>query len=278
VLYLHFSKTSGAALCKLAKAVGCETWRHTEKNCAIRHRSYQDGPWWLPASRVIEVLQSKKQPTKWHLENFAYPDALASMNSTRRLGCTERLARAPRFHAIESTLPGGVLCAGFYSIALLRPPLERAFSHSMELARWGMVVPSRRGYCANYTHMRRLAPVVFDNYYTRVLLGAKVLGLPAGAITAAHRSQAERLLRQFDLVLTNNGEETPGVLLRATGIANFTSCRATRRSRCQMKEADTDAFARDNGHDMALYGTAVQLASRHAKHWRAGRGGKLAHM
>ena len=33
------------------------------------------------------------------------------------------------------------------------------------------VLPPKHGLCRNYTHMRALAPPVFDNYYVRMLLG-----------------------------------------------------------------------------------------------------------
>ena len=62
----------------------------------------------------------------------------------RRVSCAARLKGAPAVHAIESALPGGVVCPGFFSIALMRPPLERLVSHSMELVRWGMVIPGNR--------------------------------------------------------------------------------------------------------------------------------------
>ena len=35
----------------------------------------------------------------------------------------------------NGTLPGGAPCPGFFTLALLRPPLERMVSHSFELAR-----------------------------------------------------------------------------------------------------------------------------------------------
>ena len=40
--------------------------------------------------------------------------------------------------------------------------------------------------------MRRLAPAVHDNYYHRVLLGERVLGLPPGAIISAHLAEANQ--------------------------------------------------------------------------------------
>ena len=162
VMLLHFSKCSGTALCALARKVGCSTWDpKSHPNCGRRTRDYQDGPWWIPNAHA---------PTNWQKTNFAYDDSPARVGRGR-ISCAARLKGAPAFHAVESALPGGAACPGFFSIALVRPPLQRLVSHSMELARWGMVLPPKQGYCRNYTHMRALAPAVYDNYYVRMLLG-----------------------------------------------------------------------------------------------------------
>jgi hypothetical protein len=124
VMLLHFSKASGSAVCRLAQAAGCTTWA-SDGNCGRRQREYADGPWWIPVSHAQSA---------WERSRFAYPDAIARMGSGRS-NCSERLARAPQFHAVESTLPGGVPCPGFFTLAMLRPPLERMVSHSFELAR-----------------------------------------------------------------------------------------------------------------------------------------------
>ena len=166
ILYLHFSKTSGTALCKLVRKIGCSTWPKVDSaNCESRKRGWSDGPWWIPRSHGA---------TLWQRVNFGYPEI---HNMPQRLSCERRLAQAPSFHAVESTLPAGALCPGFFTVTLLRPPLERMVSNSYELARWGLVVPPKQGLCRNYSHMRRLAPVVYDNYYIRVLLGERVLSL-----------------------------------------------------------------------------------------------------
>ena len=125
VMLLHFSKTSGSAVCRLAQAAGCSTWARGSSNCGSRERQYGDGPWWIPVSHA---------QTEWERLNFAYPDAIRRMRSGR-YSCSQRLAKAPQFHAVESTLPGGAPCPGFFTLALLRPPLERMVSHSYELAR-----------------------------------------------------------------------------------------------------------------------------------------------
>ena len=107
-----------------------------------------------------------------------------------------------------------------------------------------MVVPPKQGYCRNYSHMRRLSPIVFDNYYIRVLLGGDVMRLPTGALNDEHRRQAERVLRQMDLVLLSNAAATPTALQNATGIVNYTACRAPRPSACQMTAEDEERALR----------------------------------
>ena len=128
------------------------------------------------------------------------------------------------------------MCPGFFSIALMRPPLERLVSHSMELARWGLVIPGNRtiiyrtnhslpcvpgevkvqGRCAplaerapavtrNYSHLRALAPPVYDNYYVRMLLGEQGIAAPVGSLTRAHLARAKRVLSTLDLILENPG-------------------------------------------------------------------------
>lgn len=165
---------------------------------------------------------------------------------------------------------GGELCPGFFTMTLLRPPLERMVSNSLELAKWGMVVPPKQGYCRNYSHMRRLSPIVFDNYYIRVLLGGDVMRLPTGALNDEHRRQAERVLRQMDLVLLSNAAATPTALQNATGIVNYTACRAPRPSACQMTAEDEERALRDNALDLELYRFAEALSAEHVARYAGG--------
>jgi len=132
-----------------------------------------------------------------------------------------------------------------------------------------MVRPPKQGFCSNYSHMRRLAPAVYDNYYLRVLLGERVLGLPPGGITSAHITEAKRVLSSLQLVLLSNDAATPVTLQRATGIANFTACRdTTRPARCAMSDEDNERARLDNAHDLALYDYAERLAAQQPAHRR----------
>lgn len=200
-----------------------------------------------------------------------------------RVSCAARLEGAPAFHAIESALPGGVVCPGFFSIALLRPPLERLVSHSVELAKWGMVVQDYKlhpngtlkstalgvvgtGSCRNYSHLRALAPPVYDNYYVRMLLGEQGIAAPVDSLTRAHLAKAKRALSTLDLILDSNEPRTPLALQYATGIANFTSCRKpkwlSRMHSCTMSAVDSARAARDNKLDLELYAFALELSER----------------
>ena len=187
------------------------------------------------------------------------------------------------------------MCPGFFSIALMRPPLERLVSHSMELARWGLVIPGNRtiiyrtnhslpcvpgevkvqgrcaplaeGTCRNYSHLRALAPPVYDNYYVRMLLGEQGIAAPVGSLTRAHLARAKRVLSTLDLILDSNEPRTPLALQYATGIGNFTSCRAPTRVRpslsCAMSVEDSANAARDNALDLEVYAFAKHLSEGH---------------
>ena len=241
-------------VCELAKKAGCGTWKDGA-NCATRRREYQDGPWWIP---------HRQEASAWHRKNFGY-DASPERLGAGRVSCAARLVDAPAFHAVESALPGGKACPGFFSIALMRPPLERLVSHSMELAKWGMVVPSKQGFCRNYSHMRALAPPVYDNYYVRMLLGEQGVAAPVGSLTREHLVRARRVLSTLDLVLDSNEPRTPLALHYATGLANFTACRApsSQQWRCAMSEEDSARAVRDNALDLKLYAFAKNLSEGH---------------
>lgn len=144
--------------------------------------------------------------------------------------------------------------------------MERMESNSYEMAKWGMTYPPRRGRCSNYSYMRSVAPVVFDNYYIRVLLGEAVLMLPAGSITEHHRRKAYEVLNAMDMVLLNNANETPATLLQVTGIANLTACRPPRRAKCMFSDEGRIQAARDNALDFELF---RQVAGIHERHVRA---------
>lgn len=129
IMYVHFSKTSGSVLCYLAKRSGCRrspthlpcicpicqpkcrssshldrTHPATiERNCASRSVGFQDGPWWVPT--VHNVTNSRD---RWIRDGFAIP---GPSHASRRYSCAHRLAKAPEFHAVESTLPAGAKLA-----------------------------------------------------------------------------------------------------------------------------------------------------------------------
>lgn len=120
IMYVHFSKTAGSILCYLAKRSGCrcagrqpihafDRYSHRkassqlhrtfpatiERNCASRTPGFQDGPWWVPTIHSA---------SRWIRDNFAIP---GPVSASKRYSCADRLAMAPQFHAVESTLPAG---------------------------------------------------------------------------------------------------------------------------------------------------------------------------
>ena len=127
-----------------------------------------------------------------------------------------------------------------------------------------MVFPPRQGYCRNYSHMRALAPAVYDNYYVRMLLGEQGMTAPPGSLTRAHLARARRALSTLDLVLESNEPRTSLALQYATGIANFTSCRSPSSApRCAMSAADSVRATRDNALDLEVYAFARNMSEGH---------------
>ena len=253
ILYLHFSKSGGTHLCKSAADSNCSSWG---TNCAAR--SHADGPWWVA---------QEDAPTFWHKKNFARP-----LNRFNR-SCEMRRQIAPSFHAIESVLPHGQLCAGFFTMTLLVPPMDRMQSQAFELLRWGFfnhfANETGRPYplylqlrtCSNYTHLRQLSPVTYDNYYIRTLLGERVHALPAGEITADHLHRAKALLDQMDLVLVTVRAGANEAIKNATGIVTQfePGLKKHKKVSCPLDEADWAAASSDNALDMQLFEHAVKL-------------------
>ena len=183
IMLLHFSKCSGTWLCQLAQQAGCSTWHNHSaaqlwkpQNCALRTTAFQDGPWWIPKEhaphawhranfayqahaaagrgRVSCAVRLQRAPD-FHAVESALPGGeprpgpgcLAGSALARAANCTGDCA-LPWVCARQPLLPSpwsaGGACPGFFTMAVLRPPVERLYSHAMEIARWGMV---RRRHC-----------------------------------------------------------------------------------------------------------------------------------
>ena len=92
------------------------------------------------------------------------------------------------------------------------------------------------------------------------------MAAPPGSLTRAHLAQAKRALSTLDLILESNEPRTPLALQYATGIANFTSCRAPSSAagaRCAMSAQDAARAVRDNALDLEVYAFARNLSEGH---------------
>ena len=183
IMLLHFSKCSGTWLCQLAQQAGCSTWHNHSaaqlwkpQNCALRTTAFQDGPWWIPKEhaphawhranfayqahaaagrgRVSCAVRLQRAPD-FHAVESALPGGeprpgpgcLAGSALARAANCTGDCALpwvCARQPLPPSPWSAGGACPGFFTMAVLRPPVERLYSHAMEIARWGMV---RRRHC-----------------------------------------------------------------------------------------------------------------------------------
>lgn len=260
VMLLHFSKSSGTALCDLARENGCRT-RGT--NCANR-RVLKDGPWW-----------TRSNFSNWHTAQFS--PTVGGRTSHRSCERRRRHYAAPTsFHAVESTLPDGQLCSGFFSVAVFRSPLARLESHSRDLVRWSLLPPGVR--CDDYDALRTSFPTVYDNYHVRTLLGEAVWGAPLGTLNGSHLSSAVRALEQFHAVIL---AEAPDAAARVTSVlglreGGFASAPPSedaeaeaRPDRCALPLASRLQALADNHLDVALYEVARRLGARAPRcRWR----------
>ena len=83
-------------------------------------------------------------------------------------------------------------------------------------------------------------------------------------MTRAHLARARHALSTLDLILESNEPRTPLALQYATGIANFTSCRAPSSApKCAMSPEDSRRAARDSALDLELYAFARNLSEGH---------------
>ena len=71
------------------------------------------------------------------------------------------------------------------------------------------------------------------------------MAAPPGSLTRAHLARARHALSTLDLILESNAPRTPLALQYATGIANFTSCRAPSSApKCAMLRGKQGLYGR----------------------------------
>jgi len=244
-MLLHFSKSSGTAVCNSAHALGC-TIRTLAKNCVVRE-GLQDGPWWVRRNANLSW---------WHIANFAPGSRRAerrSCDTRRRLHPT-----ADSFHAVESTLHEGKLCAGFYNFVLIRTPVDRMESHARELGQFEMVPWEQ---CSDLDALRRASPVAFDHYYIRTLLGRDVWELPMGSINTSHLHAAKELLSQFDAVILSDAPDSEQRMRDELGM-HFKLPTSSPNRACAFSPEVRSRAALANSLDISLFEFAKQLHAR----------------
>jgi len=97
---------------------------------------------------------------------------------------------------------------------------------------------------------------LWDNLNIRVLLGYDVFKLPPGGVNTSHLSEAIRLLKQFDLVLTLEGfssELAQQKMRKVLGWAGTRHERGNSHRTVEFTKAQRSAWARLNHLDIQLY-------------------------
>jgi hypothetical protein len=99
------------------------------------------------------------------------------------------------------------------NVVLFRHPIERALSHRtyMGVLRSKLPVEDMAAFV-------KLAPIITNNYYTRILGGEGVYRLPLGNVTKVHHDSALAVLSKFDLVLTLEGLNSLGPIVVRRGL------------------------------------------------------------
>ena len=176
VLYLHFHKAGGSAMCDLAH-LNSERISGSAVNC-----------------------------------NFQEDDAHVDRRFTG-ISCDERLAKQRREGLTWMGLERWVdreMCTNFFYVTMLREPLDRMVSNVHQI--WNTypgrktnfswvkpedimswVTPGKSVFY--YTEFMEVSTAAYDNFYIRTLCGADVFFLPAGSVTREHLEKAKEVLR-----------------------------------------------------------------------------------
>jgi hypothetical protein len=293
--FTHVSKCGGTSICKLAAAAGCRN-PHTSQadNCMLP--MFHDYPVWTRVLTVQHMNQSYELAPFCAVTCPGYALGVHGPD----LGCHERAlalrgkADEVDFYAQERQLPGGSadpaaagVCPQLVSVISLRPPVEHATSHMLQvldayqdwtnrfnslLRTWMMP--------ADLAFWQRLAPAVLDNYYVRTLLGQTWMCLPFGAVDASHARHAVAKLLAFDLVLDlAQARPQQDALLRLglgwnASLAGVHERRGTGRiGRIGLRaEQVLPLLARWNVHDAEVYRHGEAIAQLDARFLQAAAG------
>jgi len=266
VAFLHASKAGGTSFCALSYENDCRdpifgngtsgsSWRW---NCWSR--THGDGPVWttLPSKWAPG---SRKDPRNgwWAVSE---PSAFRSPRASSCLALEQEvLKRETTFLMNENWLPPEGLCQRFMNVALFRDPLRRFISHRNYLKVLRSPLP------VQVSDFVRLAPVISNNYYVRVLAGESAFFSGLGNVTGLHLAAALDQLGALDLVLTLEALDTHGPVLirRGLGWERNKVLGLNRRSKSRDADLPLDAkgealWRAHNALDLQLYERAAELA------------------
>jgi len=263
MLFLHVSKSGGTSMCNTVLQEGC---RAPPSTCELG----PDGLAWFESltssPRDWSETWSCKQREEW----------------TRKSAST--------FSAIERPLIKEVLKDGgldpectqrFMTSLFLRRPLDRIESHYAELLGpfWTRQRPKglqplqshedtstgQNTTTYNVPYFVRMAPIVSDNYYTRMLGGQEAFEAPFGMLNETHAARAMRTLRLFDWILDLDAptNETNFTLHRGMGLSHdleHSKLHATPSSvNATLSDMDRRWLDALNVYDKRLYGEGQAL-------------------
>lgn len=191
ILFIHFTKSAGTTVCRLAKMNGEKMMRPTRSphfSCNLP----LDGP------------SVNKFPSR-------FPPRFSSCQARAEYLFAQNISFNALEHFLEvSEDPAAIICdREMRYITILREPLERIQSwivyHQIEpgdVLRWLTGEEDETLYSSKIAYQEKsiLYPYV-DNYLIRTLCGPDVFRLPLGAVNQTHLNQAWTILQRFEQVI-----------------------------------------------------------------------------
>jgi hypothetical protein len=185
IFFPHVSKSAGTTLCHAGAVSKCRT---EYGNC---HFAF-DNELWTATSNSRQDLGDR---LGYSLTVAARPGTcagLAEFYSSRNL----------TLEGNENFLIDEGLCSEFWNVMVARDPMKRLMSHLAMLTDYpkSFRLPTNFS-ISSPSELFKSFPILSNNYYIRVLLGAEVFALPFGSITLAHLEKAKRIVDGFDVLL-----------------------------------------------------------------------------
>ena len=190
VLYLHFHKSAGSFLCGYFRS-----WRKYEDYSILGFRRANcnlpgDSPYPAKRNGLLLMPDPFKLTQKDMLQKYPYLE-----NCSMRSNYAKNMSMPWMF--LEKWLPDDGDCTRLFDIvAVIRDPISRIYSHMRvhrhskeRVTRWltDDALPE-----SDFAFLS--AVPAYSNFYTRILLGKKVLFSSKGAITESHLSKAKAMI------------------------------------------------------------------------------------